>query len=94
MSTTFNIDDLEVDPEDQAAFEQQASQNEVGDIKVTGVVGETEKEFVIKRATYGLWKVAYEGGGEVPNYLSGTYTDYELAKAAIVEYKAKLEQAA
>ena len=45
------------------------------------------KGFKIKRDTkFGMWLVSYEGGGQVPLKLQGSFTEEKLAQRAIEAY--------
>lgn len=58
--------------------------------KLTGLKTKGGKEFiVVKKRTDPLYSVAFEGGGQVPSMLSGTYTDIRNAVRVIEEYLRK-----
>lgn len=52
------------------------------------VVGKTSggKELVIYRTQQGPWKVKFTSGGELPPYLRGKYTQYEIALVDVQKY--------
>lgn len=45
---------------------------------------------VVKRETDTFYKIAFEGGGEVPAELQGSFTNQAVADRTLMLYKAKL----
>lgn len=56
---------------------------------LTGKVKQvSKKELRIRRNTEGLFEVYFEGGGQVPDCLTGLYNKYIYAGRAVATYKA------
>jgi len=68
-------------------FGEMAAQDEA-DVKLIKAVPGKEKKMVVRRASrqFALYGVFYEGGGEVPAALKGTYTSVDRAERAINAY--------
>lgn len=51
-------------------------------------VGETEKGKTIQmsRDAFGYWVIQFKEGGELPEILQGTFTDYHNAQRAVMTY--------
>ena len=48
----------------------------------------TKKQLIIKQSTYNLYTIQYEGGGQLPKELSGSYNKKTVAQEAIEGYEA------
>ena len=54
-------------------------------------IAETEKGKTIQmsRNQYGFWEIQFKEGGELPEILKGTFTDYHFAQQAVAKYLEK-----
>lgn len=49
----------------------------------------TKRELKVYPAEMSMFKISYEGGGETPDDLKGTYTSASVAQRAIIRYLVK-----
>lgn len=73
------IDQLEQEESDRPATPQQVAPGK-------------QRGYVIHRYPQGLYYVGYEGGGEVPDALKGSWTTKTRAEQAIAKYIAEQQE--
>jgi len=54
--------------------------------KTTAVEANKKEPVIYREHTYMMWKVKWQGGGEIPARLSGVYSSYDEAQRDVSKY--------